>query len=261
MSLYYNKDGGEDGGGRYAWDCGVQGATAPRGAPPTTARRSTRSSTRAWWATSGWSRMTSRTCCRCCTYAPATCCTSTVRRRAACSGTLAGGVPCCFTVTLLDGLVLARSAFHHSLNYRSVVVPGDARGVADPDEKARGARAARRARASGTVVRSQGAEPGRAEGHRGDRASTSTRRRRRSAPARQSTPAPTCHCRCGRASFRSPRRWGDPVPDPGCSAPEPAGLSRVSAWTWIAGFSWSSRGARAQDLRVATRPGPAPRAG
>ena len=36
-------------------------------------------------------------------------------------GTLAGGVPCCFTVTLLDGLVLARSAFHHSLNYRSVV--------------------------------------------------------------------------------------------------------------------------------------------
>ncbi|MBV9682221.1 MAG: pyridoxamine 5'-phosphate oxidase family protein, partial [Solirubrobacterales bacterium] len=34
---------------------------------------------------------------------------------------LAAGVPMCLTVTLLDGLVLARSAFHHSMNYRSVV--------------------------------------------------------------------------------------------------------------------------------------------
>ncbi|HKE54177.1 MAG TPA: pyridoxamine 5'-phosphate oxidase family protein, partial [Actinomycetota bacterium] len=38
-------------------------------------------------------------------------------------------------VTLLDGLVLARSAFHHSMNYRSVVVYGRAREVTDPDEK------------------------------------------------------------------------------------------------------------------------------
>ena len=45
------------------------------------------------------------------------------------------GVPVCVTVTLLDGLVLARSAFHHSMNYRSVVVLGDARAVADPSEK------------------------------------------------------------------------------------------------------------------------------
>jgi nitroimidazol reductase NimA-like FMN-containing flavoprotein (pyridoxamine 5'-phosphate oxidase superfamily) len=37
-----------------------------------------------------------------------------------------GGIPVCFTVTLLDGLVLARSAFHHSVNYRSVVVLGQA---------------------------------------------------------------------------------------------------------------------------------------
>jgi nitroimidazol reductase NimA-like FMN-containing flavoprotein (pyridoxamine 5'-phosphate oxidase superfamily) len=41
----------------------------------------------------------------------------------------------CLTVTLLDGLVLARSAFHHSMNYRSVVVLGKARLVTDPDEK------------------------------------------------------------------------------------------------------------------------------
>jgi nitroimidazol reductase NimA-like FMN-containing flavoprotein (pyridoxamine 5'-phosphate oxidase superfamily) len=38
--------------------------------------------------------------------------------------TLRGGLPACLTVTLVDGLVLARSAFHHSVNYRSVVVVG-----------------------------------------------------------------------------------------------------------------------------------------
>jgi nitroimidazol reductase NimA-like FMN-containing flavoprotein (pyridoxamine 5'-phosphate oxidase superfamily) len=45
--------------------------------------------------------------------------------------------PVCVAVTLLDGLVLARSAFHHSLNYRSVVVHGDAEWVEDPQEKRR----------------------------------------------------------------------------------------------------------------------------
>ncbi|MFN8543687.1 MAG: pyridoxamine 5'-phosphate oxidase family protein [Candidatus Binatia bacterium] len=49
--------------------------------------------------------------------------------------TLAGGVPVCVTVTLLDGLVLARSAFHHSMNYRSVVLLGRATEVVDPDER------------------------------------------------------------------------------------------------------------------------------
>ena len=42
---------------------------------------------------------------------------------------LAGGVDVCLTVTLIDGLVLARSAFHHSMNYRSVVAFGRARRV------------------------------------------------------------------------------------------------------------------------------------
>jgi len=51
--------------------------------------------------------------------------------------TLAGGADACFSVTLLDGLVLARSAFHHSMNYRSVVVLGKAREVTDRDEKLR----------------------------------------------------------------------------------------------------------------------------
>lgn len=48
---------------------------------------------------------------------------------------LASGVEVCVTVTLLDGLVLARSAFHHSMNYRSVVILGKARLVTDPAEK------------------------------------------------------------------------------------------------------------------------------
>ena len=44
------------------------------------------------------------------------------------------GLPVCVTVTRLDGLVLARSAFHHSVNYRSVVAHGVARRVPDGDE-------------------------------------------------------------------------------------------------------------------------------
>ncbi len=47
------------------------------------------------------------------------------------------GAEVCVTVTLLDGLVLARSAFHHSMNYRSVVLLGEAEKVEDPDEKRR----------------------------------------------------------------------------------------------------------------------------
>jgi hypothetical protein len=45
--------------------------------------------------------------------------------------------PACVTVTLLDGLVLARSGFHHSMNFRSVVVVGTATEVTDPAEKRR----------------------------------------------------------------------------------------------------------------------------
>jgi nitroimidazol reductase NimA-like FMN-containing flavoprotein (pyridoxamine 5'-phosphate oxidase superfamily) len=48
---------------------------------------------------------------------------------------LSEGVDVCLTVTLLDGLVLARSAFHHSMNYRSVVALGRARLVTDDAEK------------------------------------------------------------------------------------------------------------------------------
>ena len=49
--------------------------------------------------------------------------------------TLSTGVDVCVTVTIIDGLVLARSAFHHSMNYRSVVIFGRATLVEDPEEK------------------------------------------------------------------------------------------------------------------------------
>ena len=48
---------------------------------------------------------------------------------------LAEGINVCVTVTLIDGLVLARSAFHHSINYRSVVILGKAEVVDDANEK------------------------------------------------------------------------------------------------------------------------------
>ena len=48
---------------------------------------------------------------------------------------LGDGIDVCVTVTLVDGLVLSRSAFHHSMNYRSVVILGRARVLADPVEK------------------------------------------------------------------------------------------------------------------------------
>lgn len=51
--------------------------------------------------------------------------------------TLEGGTPVCVTVTILDGLVLARSAFKHSMNYRSVVVLGHAQAVTEATEKRR----------------------------------------------------------------------------------------------------------------------------
>jgi nitroimidazol reductase NimA-like FMN-containing flavoprotein (pyridoxamine 5'-phosphate oxidase superfamily) len=50
---------------------------------------------------------------------------------------LAEGVPMCVTVTLVDGIVLARSVFHHSMNYRSVVVLGTAIRIEERAEKLR----------------------------------------------------------------------------------------------------------------------------
>lgn len=50
------------------------------------------------------------------------------------------GIPTCITVTLVDGLVLSRSAFDHSMNYRSVVAFGTARKIVDPEQKVKSLR-------------------------------------------------------------------------------------------------------------------------
>ena len=50
---------------------------------------------------------------------------------------LSSGLPVCITVTLIDGLVLARSVFNHSMNYRSIVALGVAVAIDDPGEKLR----------------------------------------------------------------------------------------------------------------------------
>ncbi len=54
---------------------------------------------------------------------------------------LQGGIEICVTITLLDGLVLARSAFHHSMNYRSIVIFGTATMVESADQKLEALRA------------------------------------------------------------------------------------------------------------------------
>lgn len=51
---------------------------------------------------------------------------------------LAEGLPCCVTVTHLDGIVLARSAFNSSMNYRSLMIFGQATALTDPADKVRG---------------------------------------------------------------------------------------------------------------------------
>ncbi len=49
--------------------------------------------------------------------------------------TVGGAIPVCVTVSLIDGLVMARSGFHHSINYRTVMMFGEAFQVTDPEEK------------------------------------------------------------------------------------------------------------------------------
>ena len=139
---------------------------------------------------------------------------------------LAGGAPACVTVTLLDGLVLARSAFHHSMNYRSVVVVGTATEIIDPAEKLRAleaivehvapGRARERAPALGEGAAGdagrdaaarrgvgQGAH-GPAEGRRGGlrarRSGRASCRSRSSRSSRSPTPASRPGSRCRRTS-------------------------------------------------------------
>ena len=87
---------------------------------------------------------------------------------------LGEGIPACVTVTLLDGIVLARSVFEHSINYRSVVVLGTATAVTDPGREERRARGVHREAAARPLGGRAAADPQGAEGDR--RALTPDRR-------------------------------------------------------------------------------------
>ena len=136
--------------------------------------------------------------------------------------TLAGGIDICVTVTLVDGFVLARSAFHHSLNYRSVVVLGRAVEEKDPRGKAAALEAfvdhivAGRAADTARRARSRCAR-------RSCCGSRCAKRRRRCAPARRSRSPPTSTSPCGAESFPLWLHAGEPEPDgQGTAVADPA---------------------------------------
>ena len=114
------------------------------------------------------------------------------------------GLPVCVTVTLVDGLVLARSAMHHSLEYRSVVAVGNARLVQDRDEKLRCLRGACSI-TSHPAGPPTAAPPTLANSRRPPCSrSTSSRCPPRCVPAGPSTTRKTSRCRTGRGWCRSP---------------------------------------------------------
>ena len=121
---------------------------------------------------------------------------------------------CCVAVTIVDGLVLARSAFHHSMNYRSVVVYGRADRGRRPRREARRPRRPRRARPRRPRRRLPRAEREGAAAARSCCGSRSTRRRPRCAPAARSTTTRTSTCRCGPATCRCGSSPASPSPNP-----------------------------------------------
>ena len=127
---------------------------------------------------------------------------------------LRAGAPACVTVTLMDGLVLARSAMHHSMNYRSVVVLGTAAEVTDREHKLRVLDAMVEHVARGRSREIRGPDEAEAEGHRRGPASPSPRPPRRSAPGRRWTWRRTTPCRTGPAWSRLRLQPLPPQPDP-----------------------------------------------
>ena len=126
---------------------------------------------------------------------------------------LGQGAQLCVTVTLVDGLVLARSAFHHSMNYRSVVVLGQARVVTDPEEKTGGARPLHQSHRARALGRSPPAHRAGTEEHHRAWRWRSTKFPRKSAPADPSTTKRITRCRSGRVWFRCACEAGEPLPD------------------------------------------------
>ena len=123
---------------------GAPAARRPMGAPPAgtpdqaVARpgpRCTACSTPGWWPTSPVRRPVSRSWSPSATPATVSRCSSTDRRATDCSAALAAGQPTCLTVTLLDGMVLARSTFESSMHYRGAMVLGRAPTLAGAEKE------------------------------------------------------------------------------------------------------------------------------
>ena len=120
----------------------------------------------------------------------------------------------CVEVTLLDGLVLARSAFHHSMNYRSVVVYGRAREITDPAEKFAAQRALVDHVAHGRAPRTHGCRTSASSTRRPSSRSRSWRPRPRSEPALRRTTRRTSSCLCGPGVLPLHTVPGEPEPAP-----------------------------------------------
>ena len=226
-----------------------EGPAARRARPLRPGHHRGRSSTRAscamwaWWSETAPSSSPPRT--------PAldTGSTSTGAPANATLGQASSGMAVCVTVTLVDGLVLARSAFHHSINYRSVVVYGTGTEVTDVEEK----RAALAAVVE-HIVPGRGADrvlrPPPSSVPPGSCVSPWTRRPPRSGPVGRRTIPRTSTCRCGPARYpasdgavRARRRRGPAgvVPDP----PIPDRLRPTAGHD----FRWSRRSGRLTRLR------------
>ena len=142
----------------------------------------------------------------------------------------------CVTVTALDGLVLARSAFNHSMNYRCGVVIGPARLVDDPEEKARALDLIVDHVVPGPGGRAAAQHPQGAGGHLGARGAAARglaqdpRRRTRWTTSRTSTRATgPVTCRCGWSPPRSCPTRPHPGPCPSTSRRRAEGLGAPAA--------------------------------
>ena len=142
-------------------------------------------------------------------------------------GEIAGGIKVCLTVTLIDGLVLARSAFHHSVNYRSVVAFGSGRPIRDHARK----RDALRALVERIVPGRSDDVRGPSEGELDATEVLALSLEEASAKIRTGPPLDS-------SSDYALRTWagelplrlvaGDPVPDPDCVLPVPDYLNHYA---------------------------------
>ena len=133
-------------------------------------------------------------------------------------------MPLCLTVTLIDGLVLARSWFHHSINYRSVVVLGTGRQVSDRDEKLESMRILVDHIVPGRAADSRWASDGELKGTEMVAMSLTES----SAKVRTGPPVDSgrdLELRTGAASCRCRPFAGEPIPDDHNGQPVPAYLS------------------------------------